>query len=85
MHPLNNPDHTHIVSERHFNRLTAFRIDSKIIIGKTDRDKLVIEPTVLTDISWDDSVMEDEIFGPILPILDYSNLSDVIKEVHKHP
>lgn len=85
-YPLNNPDYTHIVSERHYHRLTAFLDDGKIIIGgKTDRDKLVIEPTVLTDISWDASVMEDEIFGPILPILDYSNLSDVIKEIHNHP
>lgn len=84
-YPLSNPNYTHIVSERHFNRLTTFLKDGKVIIGgKTDNDKLVIEPTVLTDITWDDSVMEDEIFGPILPILDYSNLSDIIKEINNY-
>lgn len=84
--PLNNPNYTHIVNERHFNRLTTFLKGGKVIIGgKNDKDKLVIEPTVLTDITWDDSVMEDEIFGPILPIMDYTNLSDVIKEILNHP
>ena len=83
--PLNNPNYTHIANERHFNRLTTFLKDGKVIIGgKNDKDKLVIEPTVLTDITWDDSVMEDEIFGPILPIMDYSNLSDVIKEIRNY-
>ena len=84
-YPLGNPNYTHIVSERHFQRLTTFLKEGKLIIGgKTDRDKLVIEPTVLTDVSWADSVMEDEIFGPILPILDYSNLTEVIKEIHNY-
>lgn len=84
-YPLGNPNYTHIVSERHFNRLTTFLKDGKVIIGgKTDKNKLVIEPTILTDISWVDSVMEDEIFGPILPIMDYSNLTDVITKINNY-
>ncbi|WP_042456848.1 aldehyde dehydrogenase [Neobacillus dielmonensis] len=84
--PLNNPDFTHIVSERHFNRLTSFLDNGKISIGgKTIPDSLMIEPTVLTDITWEDPVMQDEIFGPILPVLSYSNLSEVIEGIHQHP
>ena len=84
--PLNNPNYTHIVSERHFNRLASFMEDGNIIIGgKTHKDNLVIEPTVLTGITWNDTVMEDEIFGPILPILEYANISDAIKGIQKHP
>lgn len=84
--PISNPNYTHIVSQKHFDRLISFLDDGEIVIGgASDQKKLVIEPTVLTDITWKDTVMQDEIFGPILPILEYSNLTDVIKGIHKHP
>lgn len=84
--PLHNPDFTHIVSDRHFERLNSFLTNGDIYIGgSTNRDELVIEPTVLTNITWDDPVMEDEIFGPILPVLEYDNLSDVVNEIHRNP
>ncbi|WP_462413415.1 aldehyde dehydrogenase [Neobacillus sp. Marseille-QA0830] len=84
--PLNNPDFTHIVSERHFNRLTAFLDNGTVAIGgKTKPDALMIEPTLLTNITWDDPVMQDEIFGPILPVLEYSHLTEVVQGIHQHP
>ncbi|WP_066398662.1 aldehyde dehydrogenase [Neobacillus mesonae] len=84
--PLNNPNFTRIVSKRHFERLAAFLNNGKVYVGgKTNPEKLSIEPTVLTKISWDDSIMEDEIFGPILPVLEYSELSEVIEGIHEHP
>ncbi|NLK73911.1 MAG: aldehyde dehydrogenase [Clostridiales bacterium] len=84
--PLNNPDYTHIVSKKHFDRLITFLDGNKILIGGArDRERLAIEPTVLTDITWDDAVMEDEIFGPILPILEYSDISELIKGINNHP
>lgn len=84
--PLDNPNYTHIVSEKHFNRLTAFLNDGEVIIGGgRDKNHLVIAPTVLTGITWEDSVMQEEIFGPILPILEYSDLCEVFDGIHNHP
>lgn len=84
--PLKNPNYTHIVSERHFDRLTAFLSNGQVLHGGGfDRENLVIEPTVLTGITWDDPVMEDEIFGPILPIMEYEELEQVIDGIHNHP
>ncbi|WP_251550580.1 aldehyde dehydrogenase [Neobacillus muris] len=84
--PLSNPDFTHIVSERHFNRLASFLDNGQIAIGgRTKPESFMIEPTVLTDITWDTPVMQDEIFGPILPVLEYENLLEVIQGIHQHP
>ncbi|MDQ1145859.1 aldehyde dehydrogenase (NAD+) [Bacillus sp. SORGH_AS 510] len=83
---LNNPNFTRIVSQRHFDRLTKFLNDGKLFMGgKTNENKLTIEPTVLTNITWEDPIMQDEIFGPILPVLEYNNLDDVIEGIHRHP
>ncbi|NLK27692.1 MAG: aldehyde dehydrogenase [Clostridiales bacterium] len=84
--PIDNPNYTHIVSQKHFDRLSAFLDEGEIVIGgASDRSQLVIEPTVLTKISWQDTIMQDEIFGPILPILEYNDLSQVIEGIHNHP
>lgn len=84
--PLNNPDYTHIVSERHFNRLQSFLDNGEIFYGgKADSTTLAIEPTILTNITWNDLIMEDEIFGPILPIMEYENVNEVIEAIQNHP
>ncbi len=84
--PLNNPNYTHIVTPRHYDRLSSFLQEGQILIGgKGDRENLVLEPTVLTHITWKDSVMQDEIFGPILPILEYNDLAQVIEGIGNHP
>ncbi|WP_449622458.1 aldehyde dehydrogenase [Robertmurraya sp. Marseille-Q9965] len=84
--PLENENFTKIVSERHFNRLQNFLKNGKVFVGGGSLpEQLKIEPTVLTDISWDDAVMEDEIFGPILPVLEYGDLGVIIDEINKHP
>lgn len=84
--PLRNPDFTHIVSERHFKRLEGFLDNGQVYSGgKTDSDTLGIEPTVLTNISWDEPIMQDEIFGPILPVMEYTHLSEVLDGIHNHP
>ncbi|MEH7415364.1 aldehyde dehydrogenase [Neobacillus drentensis] len=84
--PLKNPDFTRIVSERHFDRLSSFLDNGQIFMGgNTDKERLTIEPTVLTDITWEESIMRDEIFGPLLPVLEYGDLSEVIEGIHSHP
>jgi aldehyde dehydrogenase (NAD+) len=84
--PLDNPDFTRIVSERHFQRLVSFINNGDIIIGgQFNQATLMIEPTVLTQITWEDSIMQDEIFGPILPVLEYQELAEVIIGIDHHP
>ena len=61
--PLRNENYVRIVSERHFERLCGFLQDGQVVIGGNyKKDTLHIEPTVLADITWKDTVMEDEIF-----------------------
>ena len=84
--PLDNPNYGKIINEKHFVRLCNLMIENKIVIGgKVDTETLKIAPTVMTDISWNDAVMHEEIFGPILPIMTFSNLYDVIEMVEKLP
>lgn len=84
--PLKNPEYAKIVSERHFSRLTKFLEDGEVIIGgEADPEKRLIAPTLLDEVNWDSPVMAEEIFGPILPVLTFSELSDVIGKVREMP
>ncbi|MDG0961182.1 aldehyde dehydrogenase, partial [Bacillus paranthracis] len=84
--PLHNDNYVRIVSERHFERLCTFLKDGKTVIGGNyKKETLHIEPTVLTNVTWESAVMEDEIFGPILPIIEYDNIEDVIDTIQQHP
>jgi len=53
--------------------------------GHTDRDNLYIEPTILSDVTFASASMQEEIFGPILPVIDYENLEDTINLIRNHP
>ncbi|MCT2538028.1 aldehyde dehydrogenase [Aquibacillus koreensis] len=84
--PIQNTNYTHIVNDKHFNRLRSFLDRDNIAYGgEVDSVSLVIEPTVLTGINWDDKVMEDEIFGPILPVLDFDDVDEIIHVINSHP
>ena len=86
--PLANLNYGKIINEKHFNRLIDLIDENKVIFGgKTSFDKLKIEPTILHNVSWEDKVMQDEIFGPILPILTFENLDEIIEiiESKSHP
>ena len=72
--PLNNPDYGKIVNRKHFERLKGLMKDEKIAFGgEINEDTLQIAPTVLIDVTAEDAVMQEEIFGPILPVLTYKN------------
>ena len=75
-----------IINEKHFNRLTNLLNEGKLVVGgKTDAERRFIEPSVLIDVKPDDEVMTDEIFGPILPIMTYRHLSEVIDFITSRP
>lgn len=75
-----------IINKRHFDRLSLLIDDSKVITGgKTDADDLYFSPTLLDNIDFDDKVMQEEIFGPILPIIEFENFDWAIKMVKERP
>src|SRR5690625_2069743 len=85
-HPLKNESYTRIIHKNHFNRLKEFLNDGEVVIGgKVDTDKLLIEPTVMTNITWENRIMKEEIFGPILPVLTYGNLPEVYDGIENSP
>jgi aldehyde dehydrogenase (NAD+) len=84
--PDQSPDYGRIIHRKHFDRLIAFLDRGEIILGGDyDPDDRYIAPTLIDGVIWDDPVMREEIFGPILPILTYDNLEDVIAQVNAHP
>ena len=84
--PLENPDYGKIVNEKHFNRLKGLIDKEKTVCGGgLDEENNRIEPTVMVDVSWEDAVMGEEIFGPILPILTYKSLDEAVLVVESHP
>jgi aldehyde dehydrogenase (NAD+) len=84
--PATSPDYARIIHQKHFDHLVNFLDDGEILIGgKTNREELYIAPTVLDNISWDDYVMQEEIFGPILPVITYTNIADVINKINSRP
>ena len=76
--PLENPDYGKIVNEKHFDRVCSL-IDAQKVAwgGKSDRARLKIEPTVLDNVTWEDAVMQEEIFGPIMPVLTFEKTEDI--------
>ena len=76
-HPLDNPNYGKIVNRKHFDRLLGLITPDKTILGgESDSDALRIAPTVLDHVTAEDPVMQEEIFGPILPILTYDTLDE---------
>jgi len=75
-----------IVNEDHFDRLKSLLKDGNVYYGgQTDRSTRYIQPTILTGINWEMPVMQEEIFGPILPVLPYLDLNDVLDTVQSKP
>src|SRR5699024_5478437 len=82
--PLNNKDYVQMIHQAHFERIESFLKEGNIIYGgNVDKEKLLIEPTLLDNITWNDSVMQEEIFGPVLPILTYENLDDLLLKMQR--
>ena len=85
-HPLENPNYGKIINERHFHRILGLIDPHKLIWGgECDENALRIAPAVMADVSWKDAVMQEEIFGPVLPILAYRSLEEAIRSVESRP
>ncbi|KAJ0174245.1 hypothetical protein K1T71_010391 [Dendrolimus kikuchii] len=83
--PQKSPDYGRIINNRHFARLQTLLDASKdkvVIGGRSDANDKFIEPTILANVTASDKIMEDEIFGPILPILTVENAYEAIKFIN---
>lgn len=79
-YPLENSDYGKIVNEKHFERLRDLIDVNKVVTGGiANPNTLQIAPTVMDNVTWDDAVMQEEIFGPIMPILTYESIDEVIE------
>ena len=84
--PEESYNYCKIINVKQFNRLTQYLQQGKIVYGgRTDITKLFIEPTILEDVSLDAPVMQEEIFGPILPVISFASASEAMQIISSHP
>ena len=84
--PCDSADYGRIINESHFDRLSKLLKDGNVVLGgQTNRKELYISPSIIENIPEDASLMNEEIFGPILPILEFNNVSEAIDLINKKP
>jgi aldehyde dehydrogenase (NAD+) len=84
--PKSNPDYSRIINSRAVSRLASLVDPAKVIAGgKSDPEARYLDPTILYPVTWEDKIMEDEIFGPILPILTYRTLDEAFGRIKSTP
>ncbi|MEL6440336.1 MAG: aldehyde dehydrogenase [Cyanobacteria bacterium J06621_8] len=84
--PALSPDYARIINQNQFDRLTALLPDEDILVGgQINRDELYIAPTVINNVALDAPVMQEEIFGPILPVVEYDDLDSALAIINSRP
>ncbi|MCM1135144.1 MAG: aldehyde dehydrogenase family protein, partial [Clostridium sp.] len=84
--PLQNNNYGKIVNEKHFDRLCGLMDKDKVIWGGgVNRERMQMEPTVMDNVTFEDAVMGEEIFGPIMPIITYDSLGEMLQEINERP
>jgi len=84
--PISNNNYPKIINSHHFNRLVQLINDKELVYGGNyDAQNLKIEPTLLLNVDFEDPLMTDEIFGPILPILEFQQLSEAFHIIQNKP
>ena len=84
--PLDNQGYVRMINRKHFDRVMGLIDPAKVIYGgQGDPETLKIQPTILDHVSPDDPVMQEEIFGPVLPILTYDSLDEAVDFINSRP
>ncbi len=83
--PEDSPHITHIINDKRFDKLVGYLTQGNILHGgHYNKEKRVIEPTLIDGVSLDDTIMKEEIFGPILPVLTYKSKDEIVEIVRKN-
>ena len=81
-----NGEYVHMVNEKHFDRVCGLIDPAKVVFGgRSDRATLRIQPTILDNVTAEDAVMGEEIFGPVLPILTYDSIDEAERFINDRP
>jgi aldehyde dehydrogenase (NAD+) len=84
--PHKSPDYARIINDKHFDRLSGLLEEGDVLIGgKTNSADKYVAPTVIDNVSWEHKIMEDEIFGPLLPVIEYEDLAQAISSINQRP
>jgi aldehyde dehydrogenase (NAD+) len=84
--PRQSPDYGRIINQKHFRRLQSYLAQGRILHGgECDIDELYMAPTLMDNVSLDDPIMQDEIFGPIVPILTYQTNEEALAIIERNP
>lgn len=84
--PLADNNYGKIINQKHFDRLCRLLQSGELYLGgKTDAEALRIAPSIMTHVTFDDPVMQEEIFGPVLPVLTYENFDELMLLLKKRP
>jgi len=84
--PKQNPDYSRVVSAKEVQRLAALIDPAKLVIGgKSDPDARYLDPTIVYPVKWADTIMDDEVFGPILPVITYRTLDEAFAGIAAMP
>ncbi|MEH1954333.1 aldehyde dehydrogenase [Nostoc sp.] len=82
--PSASKSYARVINQKHFRRLLQLLKSGNILVGgETNLENLYIAPTIIDRVSWQDKIMQEEIFGPILPVLEYTDLSEAIALVNR--
>lgn len=84
--PLENENYGKMINEKHYNRVMGLIDEKKVIFGGKGIPKQQrIEPTILDNVTGEDAVMQEEIFGPVLPVITYKNIKEAVKFIEDRP
>ncbi|WP_286263678.1 aldehyde dehydrogenase [Thalassotalea atypica] len=84
--PIQSKDFGRIINDRHFNRVSALIPQDRVVVGgQIDASQKFIAPTVVKDVTFDDDIMQEEIFGPVLPVMTFTDIDDVRQQIAKLP
>ncbi|MGJ5628540.1 aldehyde dehydrogenase [Nostoc sp. CALU 1950] len=82
--PSVSKSYARVINQKHFRRLSELLESGNILVGgETNLENLYIAPTIIDQVSWQDKIMQEEIFGPILPVIEYTDLSEAIALVNQ--
>ena len=84
--PIENPSYGKMINEKHYERVAKLIDPKKVAFGGYGkRDKMQIAPTVMDNVTWNDAIMQEEIFGPVLPVLTYEEFEEIFDTLADKP